>query len=133
MKRTALRRQGKRARSRVGMQALLRKVVIARDKGCLMAGTSPCSGPLQAAHILPQGQFPSLRYELRNVVTLCARHHIYGGDAWHRSPLAAFEWAEIHFGKAHLECLRELALARKPRSDLKAMKLFLEQELARYE
>jgi hypothetical protein len=115
---------------------LCRQVVLLRDgMRCRMDGKGPDDGRiLQAAHILPTGKYPSMRFVLENIITLCAYPCHLGTGGWHNSPLAALAWAEQTLGADHLAKLRLLAEQRKgQRLDLKLERLYLERELSRYE
>lgn len=48
-----------------------------RDGGCVLAGLGygPCSGRLEAHHILSCAEHEKLRYEVDNGVTVCHGHH----------------------------------------------------------
>ena len=133
MKRSPLRRVGRRGLNLRMLDCLLREVVLRRDgfkcRKCDRGKQRGRGGGLQAAHIFPKGQYPSMRYELQNVVCLCASCHIYGPDAWHRHPIAAQEWAKEHFGTDYLWRLSVTALTRTQHPDHAAIKLMLEQEL----
>lgn len=114
-----LARVGKRGSILKELDDLLRDVVLRRDGfRCLKCGaeTKPGrGGGLQAAHIFPKGSYPAMRYELDNVICLCARCHIFGPQAWHKHPIAALDWVRAHFGEARLNHLGELARLRKSR------------------
>jgi len=40
-----------------------------------MISDENCNGKLEAHHILPWSQYPELRYETKNGITLCHYHH----------------------------------------------------------
>ena len=46
-----------------------------RDGWHCKMSNGDCSGKLEAHHILPWSKFPSLRYEIKNGITLCHFHH----------------------------------------------------------
>jgi len=52
-----------------------RKNVWVRDKYKCKIGNLDCTGKIQAHHILPWRDFPELRYEVNNGITLCQFHH----------------------------------------------------------
>ncbi len=122
------------------IQALLRKLVIARDKGCILRdvrGIPQCNGYrsdgeliLQAEHLVTRS---STNYfgDPRNVVCLCKFHHItwkpqYSKDYWEAIekvlPPSRWQWY-----------LRAKADNRPYQVDLKLVKLGLETELKNYE
>jgi len=52
-----------------------RKQVYKRDnRTCRYPGCT-CKKRLQAHHILPWGEFPALRFNIQNGITLCKKHH----------------------------------------------------------
>lgn len=139
LRRTPLRRRGRRGSIYAPLDALLRQVVLLRDgyrcQRCNNGKRPGRGGALQAAHIKPKGHYPALRYVLENVVCLCASCHCYGPGAWHKDPTAAAAWAVGHFGAEYLERLETLAQYRKQgrqRFEPVLTKLYLEQSLAHY-
>ena len=52
-----------------------RKSVKNRDNWKCGIADENCSGRLEAHHILPWSEFPELRYEINNGITLCHHHH----------------------------------------------------------
>lgn len=46
-----------------------------RDNWKCRISNENCSGKLEAHHILPWSEFPELRYQLNNGITLCHAHH----------------------------------------------------------
>lgn len=52
-----------------------RKAVKNRDGWKCRIADENCSGKLEAHHILPWSQFPELRYQVNNGITLCHAHH----------------------------------------------------------
>lgn len=79
LKRTALKAlsDSEPAKIKRRIQALLRRGVIARDGGCVLAGKAgACSGPLQAEHLVTRGNSASYG-DMRNAVCLCSHHHIH--------------------------------------------------------
>jgi 5-methylcytosine-specific restriction endonuclease McrA len=117
------------------LDRLLRQAVLLRDGfQCRRCGANRWSRPqpaLQAAHIKPKGAYPALRYELKNVLCLCAKCHVYGKGAWHKDPTAAADWARQHLGDAYLQQLQWIANVRK-RPDRAAEKLMLEMEIEKF-
>lgn len=60
---------------------LWRKGVLKRDKNlCQMAGIN-CKGRLEVHHILNWIEYPDLRYDARNGITLCYFHHPKGNKS----------------------------------------------------
>lgn len=51
------------------------KQVKNRDKWTCRIADNNCDGRLEAHHILPWSNFPELRYEVNNGITLCHFHH----------------------------------------------------------
>ncbi len=52
-----------------------RREVVERDKRkCQYPGCS-CKKSLQAHHILPWAEYPALRFNVQNGITLCRKHH----------------------------------------------------------
>lgn len=52
-----------------------RKSVFARDTHKCRIADENCDGMLQAHHILRWSEFPELRYQINNGITLCQAHH----------------------------------------------------------
>jgi hypothetical protein len=52
-----------------------KKEVHTRDKGKCRISNKDCSGRIEAHHILPWSNFPELRYEVNNGISLCKKHH----------------------------------------------------------
>lgn len=82
MKRTPLRKTSKNpvSQAKIRIQALLRQICIKRDGGCVLReyrGTvGECSDILQAEHLLTRGRSVGFG-DLRNIVCLCQKHHIF--------------------------------------------------------
>ena len=51
------------------------KAVKDRDGWKCKIGNDDCKGRLEAHHILRWSEYPELRYEVNNGITLCAYHH----------------------------------------------------------
>lgn len=80
-KRTKLRLVGHSttAEQKKEIQALLRQIVIKRDKKCLLSNypeTGKCAGPDQAEHLNSRSHMVSFA-DSRNAILLCQRHHIF--------------------------------------------------------
>jgi hypothetical protein len=52
-----------------------RKLVFERDNYKCKINNKDCKGQLQAHHILRWADYPELRYEINNGITLCQAHH----------------------------------------------------------
>jgi hypothetical protein len=52
-----------------------RATVFRRDKYTCQIKNEDCKGKLEAHHILPWRDYPELRYEINNGITLCIKHH----------------------------------------------------------
>lgn len=81
---------------------------------------------LQTAHLLPVGQFPSMRYETDNATPLCTGCHIFW---WHKHPLEAADWAKEVFGSDKMDELRERGL-QSQKMHFGAIRMALQAELA---
>lgn len=82
----APRKRSAKARLVSEADKLVRELVMARDGCCVRCGKTE---KLQAAHILPKGRVPRLRFELLNVMALCVGCHLY---FWHKNPVEAALW-----------------------------------------
>ena len=125
---------GKRGKTLGQLDALLRQVVLERDgHRCRKCGAGKLpgrAGGLQAAHIKPKGAHPAMRYVVDNVLTLCAKDHLFW---WHKDPTAAVAWAAQHLGQEHLDKLDMIARTRgRQRFDRELTRIYLEGELAYY-
>lgn len=88
MKRSSLRSLGKSERSKQlrRIQDLLRQIAIKRDGGCILCNhpeTGRCGGYtsagrliLQAEHLVSRSNMATFG-DMRNIVCLCQRHHIF--------------------------------------------------------
>lgn len=54
---------------------LWRKEVYKRDEFTCRMQNDNCAGRIEAHHICPWFDFPELRYEVKNGITLCQAHH----------------------------------------------------------
>lgn len=54
------------------------KAIKTRDKWTCALKNNECRGRLEAHHILPWRDYPELRYEIKNGITLCHLHHPHG-------------------------------------------------------
>ena len=57
------------------LQKQWRKEVKNRDSWKCVILDENCNGRLEAHHILPWSQYPELRYDIKNGITLCHYHH----------------------------------------------------------
>ena len=118
--------QSDKAKARFGLirecDALIRPLVLARDKVCQRCGSDK---NLQDCHVLPKGRVPRLRFELLNHIVLCMSCHLFW---WHKAPLAAAEWFEDKFPGRTKLLLELAATAKNP--DLKELVLCLRVEVA---
>jgi hypothetical protein len=59
-----------------------------RDKTCYLCGGSE---HLNAHHVFPKKMYPSLRYDIKNGITVCASCHMFKGrtnmGSFHNSPI----------------------------------------------
>ena len=111
------------------IQAILREIVIKRDKGCIMRfypHTGACGAYTKAGNLILQAEHLNTRARMasfadtRLIICLCQRHHIY----W--KPQHADEYFKIvkeHIGKERAELLE------KVQQDYKAHKIDLKLEL----
>lgn len=84
------------------IQALLRKIAIKRDQGCVLRhytdmlppNFAGCDEVLQAEHLHTRGSSGSFG-DMRNIVCLCRRHHIYFKP---QHSQLYWEIIEIHIG-----------------------------------
>jgi len=68
-----------------------KKFIRTRDKKCLRCG---CLENLQASHSIPVSHGNRLRYDEKNVITLCYHCHL---NWWHKNPIEAGEWFKNKF------------------------------------
>src|SRR5690606_19997162 len=66
------------------------KFIRERDRSCLYCGKTE---NLQCAHIVPR-TYLNLRWDERNCITLCYRHHLYWA---HKDPLEFVAWIRNKF------------------------------------
>jgi len=52
-----------------------RKSIYGKDKYKCQIFNKDCKGRIEAHHILPWSEYPELRYEIKNGITLCQYHH----------------------------------------------------------
>lgn len=131
LKRSKLRLQGHSTSAQLKreIQATLRAAVILRDGGCVLRmypEAGPCSGPLQGEHLNSRTHMHTFA-DLRNLVCLCQRHHIF----W--KPQNSRHYWELIEEVIGVERWRFLKLAEADHSphkvDLKLALVVLQQEL----
>lgn len=96
----------------------------ARCRVCGREKRPGSAGAIYAAHILPKGQYPALRYELLNVLAMCYYHHM---EWWHKNPTEAWEWLTTELGEGAVARLRLWSKTRK-KADRGAERLYLTAE-----
>lgn len=99
-------------------------MLVQRGNRCLRCG----SQPVQAAHIMPKGQYPHLRWRPDNVIPLCWRCHM---TFWHKNPVEAGFWIVSVLGVAEMDRLRMLATGPHGKADRMATLLWLKETLRR--
>jgi 5-methylcytosine-specific restriction endonuclease McrA len=135
LRRARLRRVGRRGAVLQSLDALLRDIVLYRDghrcRKCGLGKRPGRGGGLQAAHIIPKGAHPALRYHLDNVILLHAYPCHLGW--WHKDPVAAVAWARSVLGNAHIDRLELLArIHGRSKGDRAATRIYLEAVHAHY-
>lgn len=97
---------------------LVREQVFARDGfKCVRCGGDK---HLHAAHVLPKGSHPRMRFMPINVLTMCLHDHIF----WcHKDPLAFTEWFKQKYPERYIELL--IWDRQAPKIDLKQLKIEL--------
>jgi len=95
------------------IQALIRQRVIERDGGCILRHypqAGRCNEILQAEHLVTRAN--SISYaDLRNIVCLCQRHHIFWKPQYSR---LYWELVEKHVGKKRWEYVRRTEADKSP-------------------
>lgn len=136
---STLKKEGKSevALAKKRIQALLRELAIRRDGGCIMRkhlGMLPsrwyeCDEVLQAEHLNTRGASGSYG-DMRNIVCLCRRHHIYFKP---QHSQLYWEIVEKHLGKERWEWYKRVRDDHAPHSmrlwDWQALELSLKQDL----
>lgn len=61
--------------------------MIARGKPCAKCGNR--YDVMHCSHVRSIGSYPNIRYDVFNVLPMCARHHKWW---WHEEPLDASDW-----------------------------------------
>lgn len=145
MKRTPLKRKTGLRRKQVRRTApkprtqtqvlddLVRQIVLLRDdfrcQRCHAAGKRGPGGQLHVAHVMPKGQYPAMRHELKNVMLMCYRCHMHW---WHKNPAEAMLWLENLKGEQFVNWLRMTAHTRK-KVDKAALRLYLQEKLEKFQ
>ena len=118
----AVKRKSERQRLIEQLDALVSRKVRDRDGWrCVRCGSK---NNLGAAHILPKGRYPRLRFEEYNLVTLCWLPCHEG--FWHKSPVDALIWLEQKYPGRYHRLQEMAATAAKP--DVKALIAAYEDE-----
>ena len=80
---------------------LFRKMVRARGI-CARCGVRAPNKTMHCSHVKSVGAYPSLQLDIKNVLCLCHKDHIYW---WHKEPTEAGKWFENKFPEeaAYLE------------------------------
>lgn len=140
MRRTALRRRSKSPRAKIikEMDRLWREVVFATYGTVCKAegqGGMRCGGGLQAHHIYGKGAYPRMRYTIPNGIPVCGGHHQFWVHGSSASPNRAADVQAWYFATCGAKRMASLdlqsSLKDKTKMDLKAIKIWLEQELSR--
>lgn len=141
LRRTKLRLVGHSETSDIkkDIQALLRKIVMMRDGGCILRHyheAGHCSGykndgslVLQAEHLVTRSNSATFG-DTRNIVCLCRGHH-----GFFKAQYGKIYWEIIrkHIGKKLWMWIKSVEEDRTPhKMDWKLVKLSLEQELKHY-
>lgn len=135
LKRTPLRKNSKSetAKTKVRIQALVREIVILRDKGCILRFKRPCGGEvgkavLQADHLITRSN--SATYgDTRLIVCLCRPCH-GGYKQWNKPEYDALVRTILSKERVALWYLAQADSHRPQKMDWKLVELSLKQELA---
>lgn len=130
MKRGKLRVAGKSDTATVKreIQALLREYAIARDGGCVLKdkGAGVCAGPLQAEHLVSRANSASFG-DMRNIICLCQRHHIFWKP---QNSRLYWELVEEIIGPERWAWIKRVEADKRPyKMDWCLIKVALEQEV----
>ena len=79
-----------------------KKFIRMRDRKCVHCGNP---NNLHASHCIPVSHGNRLRYDEKNVITLCYHCHL---NWWHKNPIEAGEWFKNKFPKnyAYIEVIK---------------------------
>ena len=111
------------------LDRLLREACFARDSHkCQKCSRTDTLAP---AHIHPKGRYRKMRWDIRNVITLCYSCHIHWA---HQDPLGFTEWIHEVLSKDRLQALKLRSQANDGSvMDYNLIRLDLEQEAKKYE
>lgn len=138
LKRSKLRLVGKSSSTdlKKEIQALLREIGIIRDGGCVLRHypvSGKCGGYRNDGNLILQAEHLNSRSntatfgDMRNIVILCQRHHIYFKP---QSSSIYWELIERHIGKERWEWFKRARDDKRHyKVDLLLIKLALEQDL----
>lgn len=131
MKRTKLKARGTSDTSvlKEEIQKHLRLCAIKRDEHCVLQnkGAGACDNVLQAEHLNSRSNMLSFA-DMRNIVLLCRRHHIYWKP---QNSQRYWELIEQIIGEERWEYYKRVRDDKKPyKIDLKMELLALKQELS---
>jgi 5-methylcytosine-specific restriction endonuclease McrA len=73
------------------LDPIFKKFIRLRDCNCLRCGATT---NLQASHTIPVSHGNRLRYDEKNLITLCYHCHL---NWWHKNPIEAGEWFKGKF------------------------------------
>ena len=116
---------------KVRIQALLRDIVIARDKGCILRQVMRCGGEvgecvLQADHLITRAN--SATYgDTRLVVCVCKNCH--GWKHWHKEDYDILVKTLLSKERVALWDLKQLDSHRPQKMDWKLVEIALKEEL----
>ena len=138
MYKTRLRKLGKSdvSKCKRRIQMLLRAIALLTYKDCVLSKypeTGACSGPFQAEHLNTRARNISFG-DMRNIVLLCQRHHIF----W-KPQNSRLYWELIRkvIGEKRWEWLKRIEADRKTYTygiyEWGKIEMALKQELKKYE
>jgi hypothetical protein len=111
-----------RSRKNAELDGLVKRLVLARDgNACVRCGKKIL---LQAAHILPKGRYPRLRFETLNILTLCVYDHLFWA---HKNPIEFTQWLEEKY-PGRIQTLQEMAATAR-KVDMKELLIGLKLEV----
>lgn len=131
LKRSRLRIKGISTSSQLKrqIQAILREIAMVRDQGCVLREypeTGSCSGPYQAEHLVSRGKSATYS-DMRNIVCLCQRHHIFWKP---QNSRLYWEIIEGEIGPERWDFVKRAEMDKKPhKMDWKLELAALQQEL----
>ena len=103
---------------------LVKQLVHARDENrCLKCGSD---GDVQAAHILPKGKYPLMRFVLENLLSLCYTCHLHWA---HKDPIGFTEWLDAKWPGRKQMLIESARMPRKV--DMLELLIVLEDEVKR--